>query len=82
MLYVGGQEGSQFQQLTGAVPRVQVQVEVGQPAEVRESSSRSRTQTVPGQVQSPEAHEAPEAEAMTSDHETLENSRVRLRQQR
>lgn len=78
MLYVGGQEGRQFQQLAGAVPRVQVQVEVGQPAQVRKSFSRSGTQTVPGQVQSLETHEAPEAETMTSDRETLEHLEVRI----
>lgn len=68
LLYVGGQEGSQLQQLTGAVPRVKVQVEVRQPAEVRKGFGRSRTQTVPGQIQSLEAHQPPEADTIRHDY--------------
>lgn len=61
LLYEGGQEGSQFQQLAGAVPRVEVQVEVCQPAEVGKGLGRSRTQAVSGQIQSPQAHQPSEA---------------------
>lgn len=68
LLYESGQEGSQFQQLTGAVPWVEVQVEVGQPAEVGKGLSRSWTQTVSGQIQSAQAHQPTETRTTRQDH--------------
>lgn len=47
LLYEGGQEGSQVQQLTGAVPRVELQVEVCQPTEKGKSLSRGASATEP-----------------------------------
>lgn len=55
-----GQDSSQLQQLTRTVPRVEVQVEVCQPAEVGKGLSRSRTQTVSGEIQGLQAHQTSE----------------------
>lgn len=60
LLDEAGQDSSQLQQLTRTVPRVEVQVEVCQPAEVGKGLSRSRTQTVSGEIQGLQAHQTSE----------------------
>lgn len=55
-----GQYGSQLQKLTCAVPGVEVQVQIRQPHKIGECFRRCRTETVSGEIQTPQANQTSE----------------------